>query len=79
MIEVAQVNPDINAISLVLPLTMATTFGYALPSASGRMALISATGYVNKGDMFKYGMIMTIISSTILVILFYTLNMLKLV
>ena len=79
MIEIAQANPNFNEISLVLPLTMATTFGYALPSASGRMALISATGYVKRSDMFKYGMIMTFVSSIILVMLFYTLNWLNLV
>jgi sodium-dependent dicarboxylate transporter 2/3/5 len=79
MIEISQGNPDFNAISLVLPLTMATTFGYSLPSASGRMALISSTGYVNRGEMFKYGIIMTFASSLILVTLFYILTWLNFV
>jgi sodium-dependent dicarboxylate transporter 2/3/5 len=63
----------------VLPLTMATTFGYALPSASGRMALISATGIVESRDMIRYGMLMTVVSSVILVALFYLLGMANLI
>ncbi|MFH2110785.1 MAG: DASS family sodium-coupled anion symporter [Candidatus Bathyarchaeota archaeon] len=79
MIEIARANPAFNSVQLVLPLTLATTFGYALPSASGRMALISATGIVEPGDMFKYGMIITFVSSLLLVALFYLLALLNLV
>jgi sodium-dependent dicarboxylate transporter 2/3/5 len=58
---------------------MATTFGYALPSASGRMALISATGIIESRDMIKYGMIMTVVSSMILIALFYVLGVFNLI
>ena len=74
LISLGNLNPNLNAIQLVLPLTLATTFGYALPSASGRMALISATGLVDRKLMIRYGMILTIVSSTILSALFYILT-----
>jgi sodium-dependent dicarboxylate transporter 2/3/5 len=79
MIEIAKVDPSFNSVQLVLPLTLATTFGYALPSASGRMALISATGIVPSRTMFRYGMIMTLLSSITLVALFSSLAFLKLI
>jgi sodium-dependent dicarboxylate transporter 2/3/5 len=79
MIEIARTDPSFNPVQLVLPLTLATTFGYALPSASGRMALISATGIVKPGEMFRYGIIMTFISSLLLIGLFYTFILLNLI
>jgi sodium-dependent dicarboxylate transporter 2/3/5 len=79
LISLAQDNPSFNAPQLVLPLTLATTFGYALPSASGRMALISATGIVAPRDMIRFGMILTVLSSIILVALFYGLAVLGLI
>ena len=79
MIDLAAADPAFNMLRLVLPLTMATTFGYALPSASGRMALISATGIVDSRDMLRYGMIMTVVSSVILIALFYLLGLANLI
>jgi len=79
MIEIARTDPSFNSVQLVLPLTLATTFGYALPSASGRMALISATGIVKPRDMFRYGIAMALVSSTLLVGLFYVLVVLSLI
>jgi len=79
MIEIARTDPSFNSVQLVLPLTLATTFGYALPSASGRMALISATGIVKPGDMFRYGIVIALMSSTLLVSLFYVLASLSLI
>jgi sodium-dependent dicarboxylate transporter 2/3/5 len=64
-----------NPVQLVLPVTLATTFGYSLPSASGRMALIASTGMVDKPAMIKYGLIVTVISSVILALLFYGLTL----
>lgn len=78
MINLAQVESSFTVVQLVLPLTLATTFGYALPSASGRMALISETGIVERGDMMKYGLIMTVLSSVVLVLVFYVLTVLGL-
>jgi len=78
LISIAKKNPDLQAIQLVLPLTLATTFGYALPSASGRMALISATGIVKRKDMIRLGLILTVFSSLLLTLFFYLLTLLGL-
>ncbi len=79
LINLARQDPSLNAVQLVLPMTLATTFGYSLPSASGRMALISATGIVKRSDMMRYGLIMTVASAVALVALFYTLTLLRLI
>jgi sodium-dependent dicarboxylate transporter 2/3/5 len=77
LISISQVNPSFNAVQLVLPVSLATTFGYSLPSASGRMALVAATGIVDRKDMMRYGLFLTSISSLILASLFYVLTILK--
>lgn len=69
----AKPDPSLNAAQLVLPVTLATTFGYSLPSASGRMALIASTGIVGRVEMLRYGMIMTMASSLALALFFYLL------
>ena len=79
LIQIALADPSFKSIQLVLPLTMGTTFGYALPSASGRMALISATGIIPQKDMFRYGMILSLISGLVLVSFFYIVNFLNLI
>jgi len=79
LINLARQDPSLNAVQLVLPMTLATTFGYSLPSASGRMALISATGIVKRSNMMRYGLIMTVASAAALVALFYTLTLLRLI
>ncbi len=73
LISMARNDPSFNALQLVLPVTLATTFGYSLPSASGRMALIAATGIVTRGEMLRYGLIFTAVSSLVLAGLFYLL------
>jgi sodium-dependent dicarboxylate transporter 2/3/5 len=75
LINLAGQDPSLNAAQLVLPLTLATTFGYSLPSASGRMALISATGIVDGREMIRLGIIITVISSVVLSLLFYVLTL----
>jgi sodium-dependent dicarboxylate transporter 2/3/5 len=75
MIGLARQDPTLNILQLVIPLTLATTFGYALPSASGRMALISATGIVERGDMIRFGIILTIVSALALTALFYVMTL----
>jgi len=40
------------------------------------MALISETGIVERGDMMKYGLILTVLSSVVLVLVFYVLTVL---
>jgi sodium-dependent dicarboxylate transporter 2/3/5 len=76
LINIANQTPSIEALQLVIPLTLATTFGYSLPSASGRMALISATGIVERRDMIRYGLVVTVISSLALTGVFYAINLL---
>lgn len=71
LITLAADFPGMDPIQLVLPVTLATTFGYSLPSASGRMALIASTGIVGRGEMIRYGLILTVISSVVLAVLFY--------
>jgi solute carrier family 13 (sodium-dependent dicarboxylate transporter), member 2/3/5 len=73
LIALAQADPAFNAVQLVLPVTLATTFGYSLPSASGRMSLIAASGIINRSEMMRYGLVMTIASSTLLGLFFYLL------
>lgn len=75
LINLARQDPSLRAVQLVLPLTLATTFGYSLPSASGRMALISATGIVDRDEMFRLGIILTVISSVVLSLFFYVLTL----
>jgi sodium-dependent dicarboxylate transporter 2/3/5 len=71
LIALARDNPALDPVLLVLSVTLATTFGYSLPSASGRMALVSATGIVPRGTMLRYGLLMTLVSSLVLAGLFY--------
>jgi len=73
LITLAQDQATFSAIQFVLPVTLATTFGYSLPSASGRMALLSATGLVGRGTMLHYGLILTVVSSLVLALFFYGL------
>jgi sodium-dependent dicarboxylate transporter 2/3/5 len=76
LIAMALENPDFNPVQLVLPVTLATTFGYSLPSASGRMALLAATGIVGRWEMMRCGLLMTGVSSLVLALLFYALSLL---
>lgn len=77
LISLAQSNQSFDPVQLVLPVTLATTFGYSLPSASGRMSLIAATGIVKRSEMMRYGLIMTFASSIVLGIMFYVLVILN--
>ncbi len=74
LISLAQTDPNLDAVQLVLPVTLATTFGYSLPSASGRMALIAASGIVERSQMLRYGLIVTLVSSLVLGLFFYLLS-----
>ena len=76
LISLAVADPAFNAVQLVLPVALATTFGYSLPSASGRMALIAASGIVTRHEMMRYGLMMTIASSLVLGLYFYALTQL---
>jgi sodium-dependent dicarboxylate transporter 2/3/5 len=56
--------------------TLATTFGYSLPSASGRMSLIAASGIVKRSEMMRNGLVLTLVSSGVLGLFFYILVLL---
>lgn len=60
-------------VQLVLPVTLATTFRYSLPSASGRMALVAASGIVDRSRMMSVGLVMTLVSSGVLGLFFWAL------
>jgi sodium-dependent dicarboxylate transporter 2/3/5 len=76
LIKLAHDDPTFDPVRFVLPVTLATTFGYSLPSASGRMALIAATGIVSRGKMMRCGLIVTVVSSLALTVFFYALALL---
>lgn len=79
LITIAQSSSSFTPIQLVLPVTFATTFGYSLPSASGRMALISTLGIINQKEMIRCGLVLTFISSIVLALFFYVLLVLTLI
>jgi len=79
LISIGRSEPSLNVLQLVLPVTLATTFGYSLPSASGRMALIAASGIVSRGEMMRYGFWLTCLSAGLLTIFFYVLAVLNLI
>jgi sodium-dependent dicarboxylate transporter 2/3/5 len=65
----------VNPIRYVIPATLATTFGYSLPSASARMAILASTGLVTREEMLKYGILITIPSVLALIIVFYVITL----
>lgn len=75
LISLGAVDPAFDPVQLILPVTLATTFGYSLPSASSRMALIAATGIVDRNEMMRYGLVMTVASAGVLGLLFYVLSL----
>jgi len=79
LITLCRAIPSLDPVQLVLPVTLATTFGYSLPSASGRMALMASSGIVSRGKMMHYGLIMTVVSSVVLALVFYLMTVLGLV
>jgi sodium-dependent dicarboxylate transporter 2/3/5 len=76
LIAIAETDPTLSTVQLVLPVTLATTFGYSLPSASGRMALVAGSGIIDSKDMMRYGLIMTAISAAILGVYFWVVSLL---
>jgi sodium-dependent dicarboxylate transporter 2/3/5 len=79
LISLALTDPTLNPVLMVLAVTLATTFGYSLPSASGRMALVGASGIIEPRDMMRYGLITTLISALILGLFFYVITVLNLI
>ena len=79
LISLALTDATLNPVLLVLAVTLATTFGYSLPSASGRMALVGASGIIEPRDMMRYGLVATVISAFILGLFFYLIAVLNLI
>jgi sodium-dependent dicarboxylate transporter 2/3/5 len=79
LISIAMNDASLNPVLLVLAATLATTFGYSLPSASGRMALVGASGIIEPRDMMRYGLIATTISAIILGLFFFIVSTLNLI
>jgi sodium-dependent dicarboxylate transporter 2/3/5 len=79
LISLALADPTLNPVLMVLAVTLATTFGYSLPSASGRMALVSASGIIAPKEMMRYGLVATFISALILGLFFYVISVLNLI
>jgi sodium-dependent dicarboxylate transporter 2/3/5 len=79
LITLAVADPNLNPVLLVMAVTLATTFGYSLPSASGRMALVSASGIVGANDVMRYGLVATMISALVLGLFFYVMSLIGLV
>ncbi len=66
----------LDPVFLILPTTLATTFGYSLPSASARMALIYSTGVLTRNEMMRYGILLTLPSAAVLIGFFLILSLL---
>jgi sodium-dependent dicarboxylate transporter 2/3/5 len=69
----------LDPVFLILPTTLATTFGYSLPSASARMALIYSTGVLTRNEMIRYGILLALPSAAVLVGLFLAFSLLNLI
>ncbi len=51
---------DLGPLALAIPVALSTAYGYSLPSASGRCALLAATGIISRGEMLRYGVYLAI-------------------
>lgn len=65
--EEAQINPMI----LVLPATIAASFGFMMPVGTPPNALAFSTGFIPQKDMLKAGLGLNIIFSLVLTLFFY--------
>lgn len=63
----------INPALLVLPATLAASYGFMLPVGTPPNALVFSTGFIPQKDMLRVGAIINILFSLILTIFFYTL------
>ncbi|MFP4687728.1 MAG: SLC13 family permease [bacterium] len=61
--------------ALILPMAFGATFGFFLPSASTRMALIYTTGEISTKQMIKIGAIVTIPLVVLTMLYFYFLSL----
>lgn len=64
---------------LMLPMAFGATFGFMLPAASSRMALIYASGNVDASEMLKIGSIVSVPLLGLTVLYFYLLSFMGLI
>lgn len=61
----------VNPALLVLPATLAASYGFMLPAGTPPNALVYATGFIPQRDMLRVGFILNILFSVILSLFFY--------
>ena len=61
----------INPMIIVLPATMAASYGFMLPVGTPPNAMVFSSGYVPQRDMIKAGLMLNILFSMILTLFFY--------
>lgn len=61
----------INPIILVLPATIAASYGFMMPAGTPPNAMVFSSGFVPQSDMIKAGLIINILFSIILTTFFY--------
>ena len=61
----------INPVILVLPATIAASYGFMMPAGTPPNAMVFASGYVPQRDMIKAGLMLNIIFSVVLTVFFY--------
>lgn len=62
---------EINPLILVVPATIAASFGFMLPAGTPPNAMVFSLGYIPQSDMIKVGLIINILVSIILTTFFY--------
>ena len=61
----------INPLILIMPATIAASFGFMMPAGTPPNAMVFSSGYVPQSDMIKAGLMVNIISAVILTTFFY--------
>ena len=64
---------DIDPLMLVLPSTIAASFGFMMPAGTPPNAMVFSSGYVPQSDMIKVGFMINIFSALILTTFFYVI------
>ena len=62
---------QINPIILVLPATIAASYGFMMPAGTPPNAMVFSSGFVPQKDMIKAGLMLNIIFAIILTTYFY--------
>ena len=65
------IESQINPMILVLPATIAASFGFMMPVGTPPNAMVYSTGFVPQRDMMKAGLGLNLIFSVVLTLFFY--------